>query len=51
MNFLLNERAFFQKILNTYILNISKMHAFANSQSARFVVVFQPELGKQKGAI
>ena len=46
--FLLDERAFFQKILNTYISHISKMYAFANSQSAQFVVVFQPELGNKK---
>ena len=46
--FLLDERAFFQKILNTYLAHISKMYAFANSQSAQFVVVFQPELGNKK---
>jgi lysophospholipase L1-like esterase len=46
--FLLSERDFFQKILKTYISNISKMSSFANTQSARFLVVFQPELGNKK---
>jgi lysophospholipase L1-like esterase len=45
---LLNERVFFKKILDTYVSNISKMHSFANSRSARFLVVFQPELGNKK---
>jgi lysophospholipase L1-like esterase len=45
---LLNERVFFKKILDTYISNISKMYSFANSRSARFLVVFQPELGNKK---
>jgi lysophospholipase L1-like esterase len=46
--FLLNERIYFQKILKTYVSNISKMYSFANSRGARFLVVFQPELGNKK---
>jgi len=45
--FLLNERMYFQKILQTYISNISKMYSFASSRGARFLVVFQPELGNK----
>jgi lysophospholipase L1-like esterase len=44
---LLNERIFFKKILDTYVSNIIRMHAFANSRSALFLVVFQPELGNK----
>jgi lysophospholipase L1-like esterase len=45
---LLNERIYFKKIVKTYISNISKMNAFANSRGTRFLVVFQPELGNKK---
>lgn len=44
----LNEERYFHKILETYISNISKMHSFAHSRDARFLIVFQPELGNKK---
>jgi lysophospholipase L1-like esterase len=48
LEFLPNEEVYFQKILKTYIANISKMHAFASSRGAQFIVVFQPEIGNKK---
>jgi GDSL-like Lipase/Acylhydrolase len=44
----LNEENYFQKILETYVSNISKMHSFAHSRGAGFLIVFQPELGNKK---
>jgi lysophospholipase L1-like esterase len=44
----LNEDELFQKVLLKYIATISKMHSFANSRNAKFLLVFQPELGNKK---
>jgi lysophospholipase L1-like esterase len=44
----LNENELFQKILSKYVSNIGKMHSFANSRGARFLLVFQPELGNKQ---
>ena len=44
----LGEEAFFQKILETYVANIDKMHSFARAREAKFLLVFQPELGNKK---
>ena len=44
----LNEERYFHKILETYVSNISKMHSFAHSRGAGFLIVFQPELGNKK---
>jgi hypothetical protein len=43
----LDEAEYFQKILKTYAVNISKMHSFAHSRGAGFLLVFQPELGNK----
>jgi lysophospholipase L1-like esterase len=45
---LLDERVFFKEILKKYTTNILKMHHFANSRGAEFLLVFQPELGNKK---
>jgi lysophospholipase L1-like esterase len=42
-----NERKYFKAIISTYISNIDKMNAFANTRKARFLIVFQPELGNK----
>jgi hypothetical protein len=44
----LSEEAFFQKILEIYVANIDKMHSFARAREAKFLLVFQPELGNKK---
>jgi hypothetical protein len=44
----LNERELFQKVLEKYVTNIEKMHAFAKSRGAQFLLVFQGELGNKK---
>jgi hypothetical protein len=44
----LNEEDFFQKILDVYVSNIARMHAFASAREAKFLLVFQPELGNKK---
>lgn len=44
----LNEVEYFQKIRTTYLSNISKMNSFANAREAKFLMVFQPELGNKK---
>lgn len=44
----LSEEDFFQKILETYVSNISKIHSFAHAREARLLLVFQPELGNKK---
>jgi GDSL-like Lipase/Acylhydrolase len=45
---LFDENRFFNEILKRYIANISKMHDFAHSRGAKFLLVFQPELGNKK---
>jgi hypothetical protein len=37
-----------KKISRTYLSNISKMNAFAKARGAKFIVVFQPELGNKQ---
>ena len=44
----LKETEYFQKVKDEYISNIDKMNAFANARGARFLLVFQPELGNKK---
>jgi hypothetical protein len=44
----LSESDYFDKVLRTYILNVSKMQAFANARGAGFLLVFQPELGSKR---
>ncbi len=44
----LDENMYFQKIVDTYISNISKMHSFAKARGAEFLLIFQPELGNKK---
>jgi lysophospholipase L1-like esterase len=44
----LYEGDLYQKIFKTYVANIGKMHAFAESREAKLLVVFQPELGNKK---
>jgi lysophospholipase L1-like esterase len=44
----LGEGEYFQKIVHEYVSNIAKMHAFATSRGAHFLLVFQPELGNKK---
>jgi lysophospholipase L1-like esterase len=45
---LFDEKKFANEILKTYTENISKMHDFAHSRGAEFLLVFQPELGNKK---
>lgn len=35
-------------LANWYIANLERMHAFATARNAKFLVVFQPELGNKK---
>jgi lysophospholipase L1-like esterase len=44
----LSEDALFQKVLEIYVANIDKMHAFARARGAKFLLIFQPELGNKK---
>jgi GDSL-like Lipase/Acylhydrolase len=41
-------REFSDEILKRYTANIGKMHDFAHSRGADFLLVFQPELGNKK---
>lgn len=43
-----DETEYFQAILSTYIANISRMNAFAKARSAKFLMIFQPELSHKK---
>jgi hypothetical protein len=43
-----DEKKFSDEILKRYTANISKMHDFAHSRGAEFLLVFQPELGNKK---
>jgi GDSL-like Lipase/Acylhydrolase len=43
-----DEKKFSDEILKKYTANISKMHDFAHSRGAEFLLVFQPELGNKK---
>jgi len=43
-----NEDMLFEEIVQTYIANIDKMHAFARARNADFLLVFQPELGNKR---
>jgi hypothetical protein len=45
---LLDEQRFSNEILKIYTANIRKMHDFAHSRGAEFLLVFQPELGNKK---
>jgi hypothetical protein len=45
---LFDEKRFSEEILKRYVRNISKMHDFAQSRKAEFLLVFQPELGNKK---
>jgi lysophospholipase L1-like esterase len=42
------EQEYFQEILKTYTRNVGKMHAYAVARSAKFLLVFQPELTQKK---
>lgn len=44
----LSEEDLFQKILDVYVSNVAKMHSFASAREAKFLLVFQPELGNKK---
>jgi lysophospholipase L1-like esterase len=44
----LSEIDYFNKILQTYILNVKKMQAFAYARGASFLLIFQPELGNKR---
>jgi GDSL-like Lipase/Acylhydrolase len=44
----LDEQKFSNEILKRYTENITKMHVFAHSRGADFLLVFQPELGNKK---
>jgi GDSL-like Lipase/Acylhydrolase len=43
-----DEKKFSDGILKRYTANISKMHDFAHSRGAEFLLVFQPELSNKK---
>jgi lysophospholipase L1-like esterase len=43
-----NEAMLFEEIAKAYMDNIDKMHAFAQSRNAEFLLVFQPELGNKR---
>jgi hypothetical protein len=43
-----DEEKFSEEILKRYTENISKMHDFAHSRGAEFLLAFQPELGNKK---
>ena len=45
---LLSEGEYFPRISHDYVSNIAKMHSFARSRGAGFLLVFQPELGNKK---
>ena len=44
----LDKDEYFEKIVRTYLENLSRMAAFARSRGAKFLVVFQPEVGNMK---
>jgi hypothetical protein len=45
---LFDEEQFSNEVIKRYTTNISKMHDFAHSRGAEFLLVFQPELGNKK---
>lgn len=44
----LPEDRYFTMVVEEYTKNISKMNSFANSRKAKYLVIFQPELGNKK---
>lgn len=43
-----NENSYLQDVIDTYISNIDKMHAFARARGAIFLLAFQPEVAAKK---
>jgi hypothetical protein len=43
-----DEETYLRTLRTAYVTNISRMHSFAAARGARFLVVFQPELGNKR---
>jgi hypothetical protein len=43
-----DEDTYLRALRTAYVTNISRMHSFAAARGARFLVVFQPELGNKR---